>query len=191
MPREDEFLMGSEYLEAQYVMMPMGVDELHEAKRAGYMQAIRHLQSREHERLDIAYEFENLLDVAEQALTGVNIDHGEILSVAAVGLLAEVIREYREKLGLEYFSDKNMVADWAAKKPKKGHWASEPPTEPGYYWCRFGTDQPELEIVRANVLGELFVVDEYDPENILPVETYSNGLGQWWSEPVQPPSEGK
>ena len=109
---------------------------------------------------------------------------GELLSKKLFGIeglstaAARIIKRNAIKAAIDWHDNQQI---------QKGHWTSEPPAEPGYYWYRQESKEDGSIImepleVRPNLFdGETFIIFD---QNYIPIANFE---GQWWSEPVQPP----
>ena len=66
-------------------------------------------------------------------------------------------------------------------------WSKKPPTEPGYYWWRYGPDDdlPDLLNLYLSPMG-IMAPNEDDALHVSPPEKLD---GEWWPERVQEPPQ--
>lgn len=69
------------------------------------------------------------------------------------------------------------------------NWNKESPTEPGYYWWRYGPDDdlPDLLYLYLSPCGIMAPNDD-DPLHVSPPKELG---GEWWPEKVHCPTESK
>ena len=66
--------------------------------------------------MDYEIEFERLLEYAQQALSGVNVEKREVIGFAGLSVLADVVRDYENRLTQHALDGCSYSPD------KKHHW---------------------------------------------------------------------
>ena len=79
-----------------------------------------------------------------------------------------------------------MVAPFGSEAPTP-QWTNDAPTEPGWYWFRWGTQSDDPRLCVYRILPGGYVAGARESEPLIKAAGYGTHYGKWWPLRIEEP----